>query len=103
MWGGRLQSKVDIDTDFVVMGTEPQVQSFTADELTAPITFALKADQEAELKRYNDIITTARELHIPIMIRTASCISVDTTTKRALISITAMSEFDVEGNPFKSG
>jgi hypothetical protein len=67
MWGGRLQSKVDIDTDFVVMGTEPEVQSFTADELTDPYNVRLKADQEAELKRYNDIITTARELHIPIM------------------------------------
>jgi hypothetical protein len=67
LWGGKLQPKVDIDTDFVVMGSEPVVQSFSADELTDPYNVRLKADQEAELKNYNDIITTARELHIPIM------------------------------------
>jgi len=66
-WGGKLQPKINVDTDFVVMGAEPKVDSFTADDLQDPFNVSLKQKQEAELQAYTDVLNQAKEYHIPVM------------------------------------
>jgi hypothetical protein len=66
-WGGRLQKTINVDTDFVVMGAEPTVEDFTQDQLEDPFFVRKKNDEEADLKAYNDILSKARDLHIPVM------------------------------------
>jgi hypothetical protein len=66
-WGGKLQPKINVDTDFVVMGAEPKVDTFTADDLQDPFNVSLKQTQEAELQAYTDVLNQAKEYHIPVM------------------------------------
>jgi predicted nucleic acid-binding Zn-ribbon protein len=66
-WGGKIQPKIDPDTDFVVMGAEPKVEQFSADDLQDPFNVSTKQKEEAELKSYDDVLNQAKELHIPIM------------------------------------
>jgi hypothetical protein len=66
-WGGRIQPKIDVDTDFVVMGAEPKVESFSPDELQDPFNVKQKQDEEAQLKAYTDVLNQAKEYHIPVM------------------------------------
>ncbi len=66
-WGGDLQGKIDVDTDFVIMGAEPKVEQFTQDELSDPFNAQQKRNQEEELKNYNAVLNEAKELHIPVM------------------------------------
>jgi hypothetical protein len=66
-WGGRLQKNINVDTDFVVMGAEPTVEDFTEDQLEDPFFVRKKNDEVADLTAYNDILTKARDLHIPVM------------------------------------
>jgi hypothetical protein len=66
-WGGKMQPKIDADTDFVVMGAEPKVEQFSADDLQDPFNVSTKQKEEAELKAYDDVLNQAKELHIPIM------------------------------------
>jgi hypothetical protein len=66
-WGGHVQNKIDVDTDFVVMGAEPQVQQFTDDQLQDPLNRRLLDDQKAEYQAYENELDSAKELHVPIM------------------------------------
>ncbi|MDP9174837.1 MAG: hypothetical protein M3O30_13380 [Planctomycetota bacterium] len=66
-WGGKIMNKINIDTDFVVMGSEPKVDTYTADQLNDPFYVRQKDDQEKAVKAYNDIRDQAVRLSIPIM------------------------------------
>ena len=66
-WGGKVQDKVNVDTDFVVMGYEPEVRQFTDDELQDPLNRRLLDDQKAQYQAYQTELDKAKELHIPIM------------------------------------
>lgn len=66
-WGGKIQHKIDVDTDFVVMGAEPAVQEFSADELQDPFNVRLKEDEEKQVQDYQNVLNQAKELHIPVM------------------------------------
>jgi hypothetical protein len=66
-WGGRIAEKVDIDTDFVVMGKEPVVPLYTPEELESPINKAKKDEADAALKAYNDVRDSAVSIHIPVL------------------------------------
>jgi hypothetical protein len=66
-WGGHIQKEINVDTDFVVMGREPEVRQFTADELQDPLNRRLLDDQKAEYDAYAAELDKAKELHIPIM------------------------------------
>ncbi len=66
-WGGNVQDKINVDTDFVVMGKEPEVPNFSAEELQNPINKKALDDAKAELAAYTDVRQQARDLHIPIM------------------------------------
>jgi len=66
-WGGKIQKKIDVDTDFVVMGAEPVVEDFTDEQLQDPFYVRRKNDEESDQKSYDDTLDKAREYHIPVM------------------------------------
>ena len=66
-WGGKVQKGIDVDTDFVVMGLEPKVDTFTADELNDPLNKQLQDDQKAAYDAYQAELEKAVKLGIPVM------------------------------------
>ena len=66
-WGGRVSDKVDVDTDFVVMGKEPTVPLYTPEELQNPIIKSKKDEAEAALKAFNDVRDSAVSIHVPVL------------------------------------
>ncbi len=66
-WGGRLVDEVTVNTDFVVLGAEPQIPEFTSEELRDPLNFARMEQAQQELDAYLDVVQRARELSIPIL------------------------------------
>lgn len=66
-WGGKLMDKVNVDTDFVVLGKEPVLPTFTTEEMADPFNQKKLADATAALEAYDQVRNTARDLHIPIV------------------------------------
>ncbi len=66
-WGGSIMDTVNVDTDFVVLGKEPVVPSFSKDELQDPFNAKKLADAQAAADAYAKVRDTAKELHIPIL------------------------------------
>jgi len=66
-WGGKIMDTVNVDTDFVVLGKEPVVPTFTKEELQDPINLKKQQDAQAVADAYAKVRDTARELHIPIL------------------------------------
>ena len=66
-WGGKLMDQVNVDTDFVVLGKEPVLPTFTKEELQDPFNQKKLADAQAALDAYQKVRDTARDLHIPIV------------------------------------
>jgi hypothetical protein len=66
-WGGELQDHVTSDTDFVVVGKEPEVPALTKEERDDPIRAKQFEEASKELKDYNDLLSKATDLHIPVM------------------------------------
>jgi uncharacterized protein (DUF697 family) len=64
-WGGKIQDHIDVDTDFVVMGTQPVVPQVT--DANDPQQISKKNAAEAALQKYEDQITQAERLSIPVM------------------------------------
>jgi hypothetical protein len=65
-WGGKLIDQINVDTDFVVLGAEPVLPTFTKDDLTAENQKKLDDAQKA-LDKYQELLGEARALHIPVM------------------------------------
>jgi hypothetical protein len=66
-WGGKISDKVNVGTDFVVLGVEPVVPAFTTQELEDPVNKKKLEDAQAEATAYQDILQNAGELNIPVM------------------------------------
>lgn len=66
-WGGKLQDKIGVSTDFLVLGKEPEVPALTKEEKEDPIRLAQFEKASADLKAYQDRIAEAATLGIPIM------------------------------------
>lgn len=66
-WGANVTEQITVETDFLVIGNEPQIPSFTQEELTDPVNIKKQADAQAELEQYQNVVQEARELHIPIL------------------------------------
>lgn len=64
-WGGRLEDHVDVNTDFVIMGMQPEVPNIT--DATNPNDVLRKQRAEAKLKEYNNVLADAEKLSIPVM------------------------------------
>jgi len=65
-WGGKVTDQVNVNTDFVVMGAEPVLPTFSKEDLTAENQDKLQKAQEA-LDKYQEVLTKAKENYIPIL------------------------------------
>jgi hypothetical protein len=67
-WGGGIADNVTNDTDFVVLGVEPLVPSYTAEELQSdPLKEQELQQAKAALDAYNDIRSKAQQMNVPIL------------------------------------
>jgi hypothetical protein len=66
-WGGKLTDKITADTDFVVLGKEPQIPNYTKDELQDPINAARENEARQAAEAYDNVKNQALTFHIPIL------------------------------------
>jgi hypothetical protein len=66
-WGGNITDRVGVDTDFIVLGKEPVLPTFTQDELADAFNQQKLATAQVELDAYLDVVNRAQDLHIPIL------------------------------------
>lgn len=64
-WGGKLQNDVNVDTDFLVLGKEPEVP--VLDENPDPTQIAQRDAAQKQLQAYSDLVNKAKDLHVPIL------------------------------------
>jgi hypothetical protein len=64
-WGGKLQDKIDVDTDFVVMGAEPVAP--TGSDPNDPQSQLRLAAYKRQAAQYQSEILSASQLSVPIM------------------------------------
>jgi hypothetical protein len=67
-WGGKVEDSVTIDTDYVVLGTEPRMKKKpTLDDVeTDPLANEKYEASVAALEKYNEAVKQAKDLYIPI-------------------------------------
>jgi hypothetical protein len=64
-WGGKLQDKVDVDTDFVIMGAEPTAPAnFDASD---PQQLIRRQQYQQDFAKYQAQVLSATQLSIPLM------------------------------------
>lgn len=66
-WGGKVGGEVNVNTDFLVVGVEPVVPNFTAEELEDPVNKKKQEDAQTEATAYSDLLQKAGELNIPVL------------------------------------
>ncbi len=66
-WGGKVQDKIAVSTDFLVLGKEPEIPVLTKEQQDDPILKAKYDKAVQESKEYQDRINEASTLGIPIM------------------------------------
>lgn len=66
-WGGGVQDEVGVLTDFLVIGSEPQIPDFTEEQRRDPVNAKILTDAQAELDAYYAVLNRARELYIPVL------------------------------------
>jgi multidrug efflux pump subunit AcrA (membrane-fusion protein) len=66
-WGGKVVDKIDANTDFVVLGQEPQLISLSKDDANDPIKQAEAQNAQVKYDTYEDLKRQAIEYHIPIL------------------------------------
>jgi hypothetical protein len=69
-WGGTVQNKLTVDTDFVILGKEPEVPTLTKEQEADPILNANNVAKKEALATYEKMINQASTLNIPIMNQT---------------------------------
>ena len=69
-WGGRIVDRLSPEVDFVVIGKEPVVPVYSAEELQQPIPKAKFDEAKAALDAYNKVREEAVSMHIPFMNQT---------------------------------
>jgi hypothetical protein len=66
-WGGSVMNTINVDTDFVVLGHEPEIPDYTKDDLNDPVNKAKFDQATADAAAYDDIKEKAKDLRIPIL------------------------------------
>jgi hypothetical protein len=66
-WGATLQPDLAVDTDFLVIGSEPKVPDFTEEQRRDPVNAKTLADAQAEVDRYRDTLNRAKDMSIPVL------------------------------------
>lgn len=70
-WGANVVDQIDTKTDFVVLGVEPEVPTFSAEELANEPEKAFQKEQaEQALDTYTEVRNRANALNIPILNQT---------------------------------
>jgi predicted nucleic acid-binding Zn-ribbon protein len=67
-WGGKIEENVTIDTDYVILGSQPeQKKKPTLDEIEAdPLANQKYEDSAKAIEKYNEVKTQAKDLYIPV-------------------------------------
>ena len=67
-WGGQVDDKVTVATDFLVLGSEPAVPNFSQQELDSDPLLRFQRDQaQKQLDEYNAVRDKAVSLSIPVL------------------------------------
>jgi len=66
-WGGKVANDINVDTDFVVLGVEPKVPTYSQEDLKDPINRKKYDDALAAVEAFNNVKAKAVELHIPVL------------------------------------
>jgi len=66
-FGGKLVDKVNVGTDFVIMGKEAEAIVLTAEEQNDPLLAKKKSDVDAAIAAYDEVLSQARALNIPVL------------------------------------
>jgi predicted nucleic acid-binding Zn-ribbon protein len=66
-FGGEVEDHLGVDTDFVVMGAPPEVETFTPEELRDTLKQETLANEKLAAEKYDQVVNEARDLGIPIM------------------------------------
>jgi hypothetical protein len=66
-WGGQIVDEINVDTDFVVLGAEPDVPVLTREEREDPVQKAIYDRAVAEAEAYANLSAKARDYRIPIL------------------------------------
>ena len=67
-WGGNIVADINVDTDFVVLGREPEIPTASRAELEEDAILKARYDAAvAESEAYAEISAKAREYRIPIL------------------------------------
>jgi hypothetical protein len=66
-WGGHLDKTLNIETDFVVMGTPPEIPIYSADDLKDPLNEQNLANAQRAADAYDKVVEEAESLHVPIL------------------------------------
>jgi hypothetical protein len=66
-WGGTVVDKINVNTDFIVLGKEPVVPDYTKEQLNDPLMVAAYNKAQDELQKYDAVVDQAKALHIPIL------------------------------------
>ena len=66
-WGGTVTKDVNVDTDFVILGAEPVVDTPSKEDQGDPIVKAKYDQQVADAAAYDEIKGKAKDLRIPIL------------------------------------
>jgi len=64
-WGGKVMNEVNVNTDVIVLGTEPEVPVREENENAQDI--ARRAAAEAAYQAYQDVVSRAKTRNIPIL------------------------------------
>jgi hypothetical protein len=66
-WGGKVVDQVNVDTDFVVLGKEPVLRTYTSEERQDPFVQKAMADEQAALDAYIAVRDRATQLRVPVL------------------------------------
>lgn len=66
-WGGKVSNDVSVSTDFVVLGSEPELPQFSREELQDVLNVAKLDAAQREVDAYQDVVQKARELGVPVL------------------------------------
>jgi hypothetical protein len=66
-WGGKVQDKIGVSTDFLILGKEPEIPALTKEQKDDPILNAKYEKAVQDSKDYQERINEASTLGIPIM------------------------------------
>ena len=66
-WGGQVDTDVNAQTDYIVMGTRPATPTIVEDNSTATAPGSVASQRMTDDERYDQIMKEGKELGIPVL------------------------------------